>query len=90
MELEDNSREIESLFRQQKYLESYKFESIFDEFLFKINLYDSAGISLNLNNYLQIVYKKPLSFKYILFFKTNYLKYYRSLMIDLGLEFLMF
>jgi len=91
IELEDNSREIESLFRQSKYLESYRFESVLDEFLIELNIKNNLGLQLNLADALPItsINHSP-SFKKILFFKTKYLKYYRGFMLDLGFENYMF
>jgi hypothetical protein len=91
IELEDNSREIESLFKQSKYLESYRFESILDEFLVELNVKNNLGIPPNLTSIIPVVsINYTPSFKKILFFKTKYLKYYRGFMLDTGFGNFMF
>jgi hypothetical protein len=89
MELEDNSRETLSFFKQQKYIDSFLFESTVNDMLFSVNYHENLGIPFNFSKAVLSV-AKPTSFRFVLFNKTNYLKNYRKLMIDLNLSNFMF
>lgn len=90
MELEDNTREVETIFKQQKYLEAFRVEAIFDELLLQNNLNSNLGFSFSHKHFEPQQLQDPLSYRYVLFTKTNYLKHYRGLMLDIGLERYMF
>lgn len=91
MELEENTREPETFFKQQAYINSFYLEGVLDEIIFQIN-YNSQN---NIKNDLFVYINKnknfgPISLKNILFSRTNYLLHYRGLMVDLSLERFMF
>jgi hypothetical protein len=85
MELEENTREPETFSKQQKYIDAYRIEAIFDEFILIINDSNNGGFKLFIFDYESFKFEN-LAYRTTLFTKTNYLKYYRGLMIDLGLE----
>ena len=91
-ELEDTTRLTNSFFKQSKYVNSFKIDSILHYYLFIIN-YKGDNFKLSDSNPLyrnNVIYPSPVSFSFILFKKTKYLLYYRSLMIDLNLQKYMF
>lgn len=90
VELEENTRELESFYKQQKYIDSYRLEGVFEEILIKINVDSSVGVFVNLGEILTTKDMVPKSLKNILFKKTKYLNHYRGFMRDLNLIHLMF
>lgn len=91
IELEDTSRETQSFFKVQKYIDAYRLEAIFDELVFLRYLYRHRGIPWDTSQYLtNPISRKLTSLKYTLFKRTNYLSHYRAMMVDLGLQAYMF
>lgn len=88
IELEDNTRETETFFRQSKYIDSFRFESIFDEIIVNLNINKNNNYYKNIIQIISI--NNTICFKTILYTKTNYLKNYRGIMLDLGLGSYMF
>ena len=88
LELEENTRELESFFRQSKYVDAFRLESLFDEILVSKNLEKENGELSNGNE--SFTKKRNYGFKYFLFLKTRYLKHYRGIMLDLNWENYMF
>lgn len=81
---------MESFYKQQKYIDSYRLEGVFEEILIKINVDSSVGVFVNLGEILTTKDMVPKSLKNILFKKTKYLNHYRGFMRDLNLIHLMF
>ena len=90
-ELEDTTRLTNTFFKQSKYVNSFKIDSILQYYLYVINFRtDNYRLGDNQMSYNNNSFILPTSFSYILFKKTKYLLYYRSLMIDLNLQKYMF
>jgi hypothetical protein len=91
MELEENTREPESFMKQQNYIDSFIIESLLDELLVQINIKKQQGLEFFITDYIKNNFiLQPLSLKWVLFKKTDYLCHYRGIMVDLGLEKYMF
>lgn len=86
IELEDTTRETESFGNYQKYIDSYRLESILDEIVFI--KYRTRSLGLKFNRFDYFISSRKFwqkSFKSVLFNRTNYLANYRALMEELGL-----
>lgn len=86
MELEENTREPETFSRQEKYINAFILESVFDEILLILNINRDFGLQTYLGDYTVGDPPRGKSFREILYTKTNYLKIYRGVMVDLGLR----
>ena len=90
MELEDNTREPETYARQQKYIDAFFLEGVLDELMLILNIEKNKGQKVYIFDYIEKNEKIPITFRLVLYKKTNYLKLYRGLMVDLGLNTLMY
>ena len=86
MELEDNTREPISYMVESKYYNSFFLESTLDAILIDINANREWGLKTHFNQYVSIKLKGGVQFRQALFSKTDYLRVYRALMIDIGLS----
>lgn len=85
MELEDNTREPVSYMLESKFYNAFYIESILDGVLVDINENRENGNKTYFTQYTNIKLDIGVQFRHILFTRTDYLRVYRAIMIDLGM-----
>lgn len=85
MELEDNTREPVSYMVESKYYNAFYIESILDSALVDININRENGVKTYFTEYTRLCMTGGLQLRYVLFSKTDYLRIYRAMMVDLGM-----
>ena len=90
MELEDNTREPVSYMIESKYHNAFYIESILDSVLLDLNENRENGIKTYFSQYTSLDLSNGIQFRKILFTKTDYLRIYRAIMVDIGMAHYMY